>query len=435
MHRIYAVTGNPVFHSRSPDIFNEVFRAFSIDAVYTRLAATGVKEIMDTTKEVGIYGLNITSPFKEEIVEHLDAVEDNARRIGAVNTVVNKKGRFIGYNTDIAGVLGALRHNNIKIKGMKAVVLGASGAGKAAVCALLSSGAHVTLINRTYEKAKEAAEILGCSASPIEDVGKSVLEADIFISCISTSKRVIEPSFLRKGLVVLDADYSKRTPLQLDAKSRGCKIIDGREWLLFQALPAFTLFTNKKAPVDIMRRALYRKTGRTKNNIALIGFMGVGKSTIAERLARFKNMIAVDIDNAIEEKTGFRIEEIFKHGGEETFRRMESKEVFDIKKLAGAAITCGGGIVLDRQNVDIIKNNCIPVWLWAKIETILDRIRNDSARPLLNVRNREARARSILKSRLHLYAHTADLLINTEQKSPEEIAERIWNEINGAVED
>ncbi|HOV90772.1 MAG TPA: shikimate dehydrogenase [Syntrophorhabdaceae bacterium] len=429
-HKIFAVAGNPILHSKSPDLFNEAFRALSIEAVYTRIAATHAKEVIDLARDMGLAGLNITSPFKEDIMPYLDSVHKRARIIGAVNTIVKKRGQFIGYNTDIQGVSGALKYNNITTKGANAVVIGASGAAKAAVYALLLSGAKVTIINRTFEKAKEVAKILQCDAYPMEDAGVSIAKAQILVSCISTGERVIDPSHLKNGLVVFDAYYSKNTALQKAAKAKGCKIIDGREWLLFQALPVFTLFTGKNPPVGVMRDALYRKTSSRKKNIALIGFMGTGKSTIAEELSKNYNMTTIDIDRLIEKRSRITIDEIFKSQGEKSFRDMEHKELRRIKGLSNVVVACGGGIVTEKRNIAIIKKTYISIWLWSKVEVILDRIGKYTTRPLLEGKNKIEKMKTLLGFRLYQYALTSDILINTEGKSPKELARIIHDEVH-----
>jgi shikimate dehydrogenase len=259
MSDIYAVAGNPVFHSRSPGMFNAAFKELSLDAVYIRLAASTAEEVLSTAREVGIKGLNITSPFKTDVIPFLDEVEADAQRVGSVNTVVERDGRLIGYNTDVAGVVGALQESDFEPKGKKAVVVGAGGAGRAAALALLSSGADVVLVNRTAAKADEAAQILGCDALPLEHIGDALKGAHLLISSISSNERVIEPSLLSKELTLLEANYGRPTALLRDATDAGCRVIDGRLWLLHQALPAFTLFTGKGAPAKHMRKALWKK--------------------------------------------------------------------------------------------------------------------------------------------------------------------------------
>jgi shikimate dehydrogenase len=429
MSDIYAVAGNPVFHSRSPGIFNAAFKELSLDAVYVRLAASTAEEVLSTTREVGIKGLNITSPFKTDVIPFLDEVKADAQRVGSVNTVIERDGRLIGYNTDVAGVVGALKESEFEPKGKKAVVVGAGGAGRAAALALLSSGADVVLVNRTAAKADEAARILGCDALPLEHIGDALKGAHLLISSISSNGRVIEPSLLSKELTLFEANYGHPTALLRDATDAGCRLIDGRLWLLHQALPAFTLFTGKDAPAKHMRKALWKKRWAPHTNIALIGFMGTGKSSVAREIAGLSGLTFVDTDSAVEQRAGLPIAEIFDLKGEETFRMMEQAELQELWTLSHSAVSCGGGAVLSKRNRRVLRSTCVPVWLWADVKTVLARIGDSAVRPLLNGRNPEASTETLLKERLFHYASTSDFIINTAGKSPEEIAKRIWDEV------
>ena len=411
-------------------MFNAAFKELSLDAVYIRLAASTAEEVMSIVREVGIKGLNITSPFKTEVIPFLDEVEPDAHRVGSVNTVVERDGRLIGYNTDIAGVVGALNESEFEPKGKKAVVVGAGGAAKAAALALLSSGAHVVLVNRTAQKADEAARILGCHALPLERIEEALKQAHLLISCISSEDRIIEPSLFHDGLIVLDANYSRPTALLQDATLAGCRVIDGRLWLLHQALPAFTLFTGKDAPAKQMRKALIQKRWTPHRNIALVGFMGTGKSSVAREIAGLAGLTFIDTDKAIEQKAGLPIAEIFDLKGEETFRMMEQAELQELWSLSRSVVSCGGGAVLSKRNRRTLRSTCVPVWLWADVRTTLTRISETDTRPLLNGQDLEARARALLKERLFLYACTCDLLVGTEGKSPHQIATRIWDEVH-----
>lgn len=432
MSRIFAVAGSPVFHSKSPAMFNTAFRELAIDAIYVRLAASTAEEVIATAREIGINGLNVTSPFKTRIMGYVDAVEGDAERVGSVNTVVRTEGRFVGYNTDIAGVLGAVRSGGFDPSGRKAVVVGAEGAAKAAALALVSAGAQVVLTNRTPGKARDAAEKLGCTALPLDRIGEALADAHLLVSAISSRSRVIEPSLLSRRLVVLDANYGHPSALLEDATRAGCTVIDGREWLLAQAVPAFTLFAARPAPVDLMRKALWKTRRDGRKNIALIGFMGAGKSAVAEELGILSGMAVVDIDNKIEEKEGCSIAEIFERKGEERFRRMEQAEIDELRLVSHHIVSCGGGTATNRANVRVLRNNCLSVWLWADVLTALGRIDERATRPLLKGENPEAAARALLAERLSSYARTCDLLIDTKEKKPREIAERIWNEVRDA---
>ena len=135
---IYAVTGNPILHSKSPDMFNAAFRDLALDAAYVRLAAQSAEEAMAVARKIGIHGLNVTSPFKTEIIPCLDELEKGAEKMGSVNAVLQKDGKYIGYNTDADGVLQGAQRRRFRSPGEKGRVLGAGGAAMSAVFALCS---------------------------------------------------------------------------------------------------------------------------------------------------------------------------------------------------------------------------------------------------------------------------------------------------------
>lgn len=432
MSRIYAVAGNPILHSRSPLMFNAAMRELSIDGVYIRLAASSAEEAAETARTIGLDGLNITSPFKTDVIPYLDEVEGDAKLIGSVNTVLHRDGRLVGFNTDVAGVLGALRQAGVDARGKSAVILGAGGAARAAAVALLSVGAHVTITNRTDRNARLVAESMDCDQIPLERVGKVLKGADFLIAAVSTHSRLIDRQLLHKRLTVLDANYSKPTALVHDAAVAGARVIDGREWLLAQAVPAFELFIGEQAPVSVMRRVLMKTKRDGRNNIALIGFMGSGKTVVAEALGAKTDMAVIDIDRNIEQKAHSSIVDIFRTSGEGTFRRMEIEEIDGLRFVSKTVVSCGGGVVTRRPNVRVLRNNCITVWLWVDIETAGARIANTDSRPLLHGQSLE-QTLALLTERRFLYASASDLLINTEGKEPKEIAARIYDEAYNAI--
>ncbi len=434
MTRVYGVAGNPILQSKSPAMFNAAFRELAIDASYIRLAASTAREVMACARETGVDGLNITSPFKTEIIQYLDQLEGDAEELGSVNAIVRKEGRFVGYNTDVAGVLGAVRSSGFNPAQAKAVVVGAGGAARAAVVALKSVGATVVLVNRTFEKALEGAAKLGCAPVPMDQIANALEGAGLVVSAGSTAERVIDPALLQRPMTILDANYGRQTALRDDALRAGCTVIDGREWLLGQALPAFTLFTGQKAPEGLMRKVLWKRRLDGRRNIALIGFMGSGKSVVAERIGSLAGMPVIDIDKKIEEREGLSVAEIFENSGEEGFRRLEQAEIDEVRLLAGHVVSCGGGAVLARPNVRVLRNNCLSVWLWVNAKTALQRVAGTAARPLLCCADPETAASRLLAQRIPHYAATCDFLVSTEGKSPEEVAERIWHEVRYALE-
>jgi shikimate dehydrogenase len=426
--RVFALAGKPVLHSMSPRMFNAAFENNAIDAVYTRIAASDPREIVECAKEMNLAGLNVTSPFKEEIIPFLDDVDDTAKRIGAVNTVVAKGSTLRGYNTDPTGCVKALISAGVDLSGRRAGVIGAGGAAKAALFGLLSEGAEVTVFNRTLEKAESLADRFGCKAARLEAMERELEGTDILVSCLPLTERIVGPRHLKKGLVVLDAIYSEETALAKDAKERGCRVIDGREWLLYQGVESFRHFLGMEPPLSVMRKALYEGESAPRKNIALVGFMGTGKSTVAGCLSECTGMTMKDIDHEIEEKAGMSIKEIFMTEGEEVFRRLESAEIGKVANLSDVVISCGGGAVLDKKNVDILREKCIVIWLWAGVETILKRVGNNGSRPLLNGRDKSSAVRNLLVERLPFYARCSDLVIRSEGAGPDEIARKVYEE-------
>lgn len=432
MTGLYAVCGRPILHSRSPDMHNAAFRARGIDAAYVRLAAESAKAALESALGMGISGLNITSPFKEDFAGMLRTKDEAARRLGAVNTVAFKDGSAIGYNTDPHGVIGALKSNGLELRDANAVVLGAGGAARAAALALSEEGAHVTVANRTLEKAAAIAEDLLCEHSSIGGLGMK--EADILISALSTAERVIPRELLREGLVVLEANYSEKTALMRDASEAGCTTISGLEWLLHQGARAFEIFTGKKAPIEEMRRAMYPKhgAGKMKSCVSLIGMMGSGKDTVASEMARIAGMGRKNVDADVERKAGKAINAIFAEEGEEAFREMERKEIANIRGLRKTVINCGGGAILDEKSRETIKRNSTVVWLYARPAILAERVGDDASRPLLEKAGGE-RARfldALQKSRLGAYAKASDLVIDSGSENAAAIAERILYEVH-----
>ncbi|VVB98404.1 Shikimate dehydrogenase (NADP(+)) [uncultured archaeon] len=428
---LLASAGKPILHSRSPEIFNAAFSHLGLDARYVRLAASDANDLVQAAREMGLRAFNITSPFKESIIPLLDSVDEHARKIGAVNTVIVENGEMLGHNTDYIGVQDALAKDVGNLKGKKAVVLGAGGAARAAAYALVSAKARTTVANRTPEKAREIADSFGCAWAGLDDIGELLNDADILVSCLPIAEPVVPASSLRKGLIVMDAHYGTQTALQKDAKKKGCKMVDGREWLLYQAVPRFEYITGKAPPLDEMRKALYAKSRPQKPNIALIGFMGAGKSTVGKMLAHELGMEFLDTDSLIESRAGASVQEIFKKRGVSEFRKLEKDiAIGEISQSENKVFSCGGGIIIDEENRKAIEGSSIVVWLWVSPEVAVQRI-GEGTRPLLDgAEDRLDAAKKLIAWRLGLYAQASDLVINAGNKPPQEVAERIIYEIN-----
>jgi shikimate dehydrogenase len=423
--RLFAVAGNPGFHSKSPDMFRAAFKARSINALYLRFALSKTEEITETARKMNIHGFNLKSPWKEEVLPFLDDVDETAKKIGAVNTILRDKGKLKGFNTDVEGFRKVFLTNCIVTAGKKALVLGAGGSAKAAVYALVAGGADVTIINHIFGKAQNIANSLQCKSARMDDLRLEVEHNEIIVSCLDSNNQIVPGSRLSRDHIILDAHHGEETPLMRDARTKGCTIIDGREWFLYQSAEAFSCFTHQEAPLELMRRVLYASENVKKRNIALVGFMGAGKSTVGRHLAERLKMPLVDIDNVIERKVGSSIKQIFEDHGECAFRSMEANAIKGVANMSGRIVSCGGGAVLDRDSVDHLKSHAMIVWLSAQTDTILRRLANDRTRPLLNVLDRKFETERMLLSRMPYYAYASELFINTDEKEPEEIARKI----------
>src|SRR3989338_1356566 len=204
--QLFAVAGKPVLHSISPQVHNAGFASLGISAAYIRLSAGSGSEAIATARQMGISGLSVTAPFKEEVFGLCKALDPNARATGAVNTVLIGRRVLSGFNTDVDGVRLALEQNGVRISKKRAVVIGAGGAARAAAFVLPKAGASVTIANRTTHKAEKLAREFGCASCGLEkkELSAALSDAGILVSTVSTHKRLVPASMLRKGMAILD---------------------------------------------------------------------------------------------------------------------------------------------------------------------------------------------------------------------------------------
>jgi len=427
--RIFAIVGLPVLHSRSPQIYQQLFRIENRELIYTRLAVQRISEAISVMDDLGISGYNITAPFKKNVLRHLNEVSEPARKMCAVNTVVRKDGKLVGYNTDIDGVIGALQSNGIELSGNSAVVIGAGGAGRAATFGLLKTGAKVILVNRSVEKAEKIAKSFGCEFAPMENLADVVKNAKIIVSALPAGVDVIADEWLTPNHVLLDANYHSEI-LKNKAGKRGATFIGGESWLIHQAIPAYRHFTGSQKKMKIPKIIDFNSSMK---NIALVGFMGVGKSFVGKSLAKLLGWKYIDTDDEIVEKTGKSISQIFSEYGESEFREMEREVIQSVVRQKCAVISCGGGVVLDQVNRRQLIDNSLTVWIYAPVKTALSRI-DLTSRPLLsrNVSAVELEAEKIFRKRRDLYAEVSDLVVINKRWSSQKTAELIYEEVCSA---
>ena len=263
--KVCMVIGDPVRHSLSPVMHNAGYKALGIDNEYKytakRVKPEDLEQFMRDVREQDIVGVSCTIPHKEAVIPYVDKIDETAKKIGAVNTIVNKNGTLYGYNSDWIGAVEPLKKLR-PLKGARVAVMGAGGAGKAFVYGLSKSGAKVTIYNRTAEKAKPLAIQFGCEVLDFDDQAR-VADAEIICNTtpvgMNSDKSPMNPSYLHRGQIVYDTIYSPlHTRLLKDAKSKGAKTIAGSEMLLYQGFVQFKLFTGRDAPEEAMRKELLK---------------------------------------------------------------------------------------------------------------------------------------------------------------------------------
>jgi shikimate dehydrogenase len=423
---ILAVCGNPVLHSKSPLIFNHYFKQNGIDGVYTRIAAESAEEIVEFIRSSGIRGCNVTAPFKEKVIAHLDNVDNEAARLQSVNTIVNNNGVLTGYSTDSYGVTYSLQKICGDCSGKQALLLGAGGAGRAAAFALARLGLKVTVVNRTYEKAVAAAELCGGTACRIEECERAVRGADVVVNTMLADVNIVQSQWFKPGTVALDAIY-QQSVFRREALKADVTLIPGEEWLYYQADRAAEHFFGKRFCSDTVPAEILQSRSSFHETVALIGYMGSGKSTIAQSLSDLMQIPYFEMDTILEEQEGMSISSIFEKKGENYFRDKESLLLKSITVMPGKKIiSCGGGVVVRDENLKCLKESALSVWIYADMVQSLERIA-DTDRPL--AAGGEEKFTALFESRKKLYAECADITVINSEKDANISSRRIYEEI------
>src|SRR5579862_2479494 len=258
--RVYGVVGDPIAHSLSPAIMNAAFRRENVNAVYLALHAKTLKDLLNCVREIPIYGLSVTMPYKEAIIPYLDNTDSHTTKIGACNTVVRAQdGKLYGFNTDAAGIVRPLERRLNTLEGARILVLGAGGAARAAVFGLKERGSEVYILNRSLAPAKKLSHQARARVIKRADLKK--LAFDVIINATPVGMGNTRDTPLQEkeinALYVFDMVYDPaETRLLKLAKERGAQIIPGIEMFVHQAARQFEIWTGKPAPWDEMLRVV-----------------------------------------------------------------------------------------------------------------------------------------------------------------------------------
>ena len=275
--RLAAVVANPIKHSISPFIHNSAFEATNTNGVYVawEVEATDLAETVANIRRYQMFGINLSMPYKEQVIPYLDQLSEEARLIGAVNTVVNREGTLIGYNTDGKGFFKSLP--SFKISGKRMVLLGAGGAAKAILTqAILDGVSQISVFvrsaslekTRPYLKKLQIETGFKVDLFALEDaqeLQENIRKADLLVNATSvgmdgTSQPIPTGIVLPKQLLVADVIYQPfETPFLKWARSQGNLAVNGLGMLLYQAAEAFQLWTGKEMPTDEIWQTLIEK--------------------------------------------------------------------------------------------------------------------------------------------------------------------------------
>ncbi|MCR5215144.1 MAG: AAA family ATPase [Eubacterium sp.] len=449
--KVLGVIGNPIEHTLSPVIHNSLCRILGINAVYVPIhVENNIGSAVKGLCAAKVAGLNITVPYKQEVMENLVEIDPLAQRIGAVNTLVPHEGGYKGYNTDMPGLKRALESKGISLAGRKAIVIGAGGASRAVCIMLMDNGVdEIYLLNRSLDKAQAiAAEIPCVKALGLDEYDKiPFYNADeknsryIMFQCTSLGLKpgdklaIEDDAFYRLADYGYDLIYNPaNTPFINKLKSMNISCDNGLSMLLYQGLIAFEYWFDIKISqevsqkvYDILRRKLYG------DNIVLVGYMGSGKTSVGKELSEKYNMNFVDTDEYIVKTQAKSINKIFEESGEAGFRKIESDSIASLSGLCNTVISTGGGAVISSENREMLKKLGRVVYLKADTETIFNRVRHDDQRPLLKSESEEElknRIENMLSVRRAYYETAAHKVVVTDNRAILDIVEEIAEELS-----
>lgn len=357
--------------------------------------------------------LNVTIPYKKEVIPFLDEISEQAKELQSVNTVVNKNGRLFGYNTDYFGLKDTVLRSKIDLKGKKILILGTGATARTAHLVCRNLGARdILLVSRSI---KDGA-VSYAEAQTIHNDADVIINATP-VGTLGTGGSPISLDSFSRLIAVFDAVYNPlRTPLVLDARARGIYAEGGLYMLVSQAVRASALFLGEDADTDKIEK-IYKNILKSKENIVLVGMPGAGKTTVGEMLANELSRPLISLDDEAENRLGTTIAECFDAQGEQAFRNIEAELTRELSEKSGVIISTGGGTVLREDNVRALKSNGRLYF----IDRSPSKLVPTESRPLARTRIDLER---LYKSRYHIYCGVSDVTVNGDC-TPENVCSQI----------
>ncbi len=320
-----------------------------------RLREVPPEELDDFMTKRDFLGINVTIPYKKDVIPYLYEMNDVAARIGSVNTVVNRGGKLYGYNTDYFGMISLLEHAKISLRGKKVLVLGTGGTSVTAQVVSRDSGAREVVVVSRHESENTVTYARAAREHSDAQVIINTTPVGMYPENYASP---IDLSDFPKLEGVADAVFNPlRTELVLNARARGINAEGGLWMLVAQAVYASEIFRNVEIPKSEISR-IYAEILKMKENILLTGMPASGKTATGRIIAKKLGREFIDLDEEIVGREGKQITEIFSEKGENGFRDIETEVLRDVCRRSGAVISTGGGAILRDENVAAMKQNC-----------------------------------------------------------------------------
>jgi len=279
--KTFCIIGDPINHTLSPLIHNTAFFYLNLNYSYIafKVSQFDLEDSIHSLKRINAAGFNVTLPHKESIIKYIDGLSEEAKTTGAVNTVNNEDGKFIGYNTDIHGIITPIEERGINLDNAQILILGAGGSCRAALVALSKKKGiqNINIVNRDQNRLNKVIELgkkMGLNCSPLDynDINllrETSLKSNLIINTTSiglnNESSPLKSNFMMKNAFVFDIIYRPLyTDLLRNAKEAGSNIIFGYEMLIHQAAKSFEIWTKVSAPINAMKKALFGIFGEPK---------------------------------------------------------------------------------------------------------------------------------------------------------------------------
>lgn len=408
----YCVIGEKLTHSMSPQIHKRYFDYYKQDSTYVITQIPMEDMLGDCSGLLKEYdGFNVTVPYKEKVLKYLQGTSDEAKEIGAVNTVVNQGGDMYGFNTDPFGFESLLIHNDVAIKDKVFVVLGSGGASKSVCYILKKRGAKKVIVVTRKDTSEEGYMTYSALESFKGDVLVNTTPVGMYPNVDNCP---VNENVIANFDTVVDIVYNPvYTELLKAAVRLGKKAVGGLYMLVAQAMKSQEIWqkkiTDKELYVDIYNALMKEYFQKNGGNIYLTGIMSCGKTVKGKRVARTLGWEFIDADEYIEKISGRTVKQLFAEG-EHVFRKWESKAMYELSLRKNIVVATGGGAILKDENVSAMKLSGIIVLIERNIEDILNGINTDT-RPLL--KDGKEKLVSIYEARKDRYYATCDVAVKS----------------------